>query len=241
MVDRFGNTVYLDGMTSTTAAIREFWTLAPRDGHWMLMSIQQELEGEHELKAPIIAEPVENPAASDEALVEYASEHAVDPERLAALADLDFEGSARAKAQDTALMDRRYDPGVIESAARRVLRAWAEAIDGDDDNLLAISDPAAVAQMLYFGDPAGRTRLVVRGPQVRRFRVLAVEPENSPPTVTVSADLIGIRFVQDRDTADAIAGSQDRPGAFTQTWELGLTDSVDTPWRVVSAGRPSFG
>ncbi len=240
VMDGYGNIVRLDGMDSTTAAIREFWTLERRDDRWTLMSIEQELEGEHQLSDPIIAEPVENPAASDEALTDFAAQKAVDPATIAQLADLDFEGSALNAARDTSLIDRRFDPGVIEAAARRVLRAWAEAVDGRDDNLLAISDPQAVAQMLYMGDPSGRARLVVRVPHVMAFRVLAVEPQHAPPKVVLSADLVGIRFVEDRDTTDVLAGSRDRPGAFTQTWELGLTDSPDTPWRVMNAGRPGF-
>ena len=60
---------------------------------------------------------------------------------------------------------------MLEVAARRAVAAWAEAVDGADAALRAIADADAVRELLHPGDPSGRTRLVVRGPQVRQIRI----------------------------------------------------------------------
>ena len=52
--------------------------------------------------------------------------------KLAEVADLEFEGDARAAALDLSLADGRFAPDVLEVAARRAVAAWAEAVDGDD-------------------------------------------------------------------------------------------------------------
>lgn len=236
---RDGSVVTLDGMTSRTAAIREFWTLARRDGRWTLLSIEQELEGEHQLRAPIVAEPAEDPRMADEAMVEVANEGRIDARRIAELADLDFEGSALTAARDMSLVDRRFDPNVIEVAARRVVAAWAEAVDGDDAALMAVADAGAVREMLHPGDPSGRTRLVVRGPVVRSIRVESLDAANVPARMVVRADIVGVRFIEDRDTTDVVAGDRENAQAFTQTWTLVLTEAPDTPWRVVDTGAPA--
>src|SRR5690606_19271196 len=86
---------------------------------------------------------------------------------VAEVADGDLADEARAQALDLSLVDERFAPHVLEAAARRVVAAWAEAVDGEDEPLEAVADPAAVRTLLYPGDPSGRTRLVVRGPRLR--------------------------------------------------------------------------
>ena len=73
---------------------------------------------------------------------------------IAEVADLDFTGDARAAALDLSLADGRFSPDVLEVAARRAVAAWAEAIDGADDALLALARPAAAREMLHPGDPS---------------------------------------------------------------------------------------
>lgn len=239
VVERDGDAVHLDGMTDRRAAIREYWTLAPREGRWTLVSIEQELEGDHHLRAPIVPEPAEDPRMSDQALVEAASEARIDDARIADLADLDFDGSALTAARDMSLVDRRFDPGVIEASARRLVAAWAEAVDGDDGPLLAVADLDAVRDMLHPEDPVARTRLVVRGPRIQGIHVVAVDASRIPALVTVTADIEGVWFIENRDTTDVVAGDRDRAQPFTRTWTLALSDIPDTPWRAVRTGAPA--
>ena len=110
-----------------------------------------------------------------------------------------------------ALVDQRFEPDVIEVAVRRAVAAWAEAIDGEDDALLAISDPAVVNELLYHGDSTGRTRVVVRGPALKELHVLGLDTRATPPRVAVSAEVEGARYIEDRDTTSGAPGRPEAP------------------------------
>jgi predicted lipid-binding transport protein (Tim44 family) len=217
------------------ALICEYWTLAKRNGSWIVVSIEQAAEGEHQLKAPLVATPWSDDRLRDEALVELAAGEAL-PEgfRLAEVADLDFEEDAHGRALDLSLADGRFAPDVLEAAARRAVEAWAEAVDGDDAALAAVASPEALAALLYGDDPSRRTRVVVRGPGVRRIHIADLDAEAVPATLTVEVELGGRRYVEDRDTAALLSGSQDRATTFTEVWTLALDGPDDSPWRLVA-------
>ena len=259
--DRSGHRIKRAGRFTETVRIREFWTLGkspadssaarstdgesrPRseaDGHWILVSIEQGAEGAHALDEQIIASPwADERTMRDEALVEGAVADAV-PEgtRIAEVADLDFQGDARAAALDLSLADGRFAPDVLEVAARRAVSAWAEAVDGDDAALLALAEPQAAQQLLHPGDPSQRTRLVVRGPRVKQIRITALDAAASPPTMTIEVDLEGRRYLEERDTAAVVAGSQSRQTAFTELWMLALDGNAAQPWRIAAVGAPA--
>ena len=225
----------------------EYWTLAKNlqrtkgDPAWIVVSIEQEREGAHELKEEIVATPwADEAAARDQALVEVAAAEAV-PQgtNIAELADLDFQGDARAQANDLSLADGRFAPDVLEIAARRAVAAWAQGIDGDRRSLEAIADAPVIRELLHPGDPSGRTRLVVRGPQVRGIRITALEPATDPPTMSLEVELSGKRYIEDRDTTEIVSGSQSRESQFTEHWTLALSGDNAQPWRIVSVGTPA--
>jgi predicted lipid-binding transport protein (Tim44 family) len=258
--DAYGQRISRTGQLSETTRVREYWTLAKRpddsgagqtseagrraggkpEDEWILLSIEQGAEGEHELREEIVASPWSNEGAMrDEALLEGAVADAVpDGTKIAEVADLDFEGDARAAALDLSLADGRFAPDVLEVAARRAVAAWVEAIDGDDAALHAIAEPPAVRQLLHPGDPSERTRLVVRGPEVEQIRIVALEAAAAPPTMTVEVDLRGRRYVEDRDTTQVVSGSQSRASGFTERWTLALSGDAAQPWRIVAVGSP---
>ena len=136
---------------------------------------------------------------------------------------------------------RRFAPDVLEAAARRAVEAWAEAVDGDDAALERIASPEAVAGLLYGGDATRATRLVVRGPRVKRIRIAAVQVEQVPATMTVELELGGRRYVEDRDTAAVVSGSKDSAATFTERWTLALDGPADAPWRIVGVGAERAG
>jgi predicted lipid-binding transport protein (Tim44 family) len=225
------------GASSDTVGLTEYWTLARRDGTWMVMSIEQRAEGDHQLDAEIVASPWAGQHVADEALTEVAVADKL-PEgfKTADLADFAFEHDARAKALDLSLADARFGPDVLEAAARRAVAAWAEAVDGDDARLERMAGRHAIDELLYAGDASRKTRLVVRGPGVRQIRILAVDVQSQPATMTVEVDLGGRRYVEDRDTAAVVSGSKDRATTFTERWTLALAGPDDAPWRLVAAG-----
>ncbi|MDX6343562.1 MAG: hypothetical protein QOH87_3700, partial [Trebonia sp.] len=229
--DRVGQHVKRTGRLTETTSTREFWTLTQRDGRWILASIEQGAEGEHALAAKLVPTPwSDDQALRDEAMTEAAVEDAVPSgTNLAELADLDFAGDAHAAALDLSLADGRFAPDLLEIAARRAVQAWAAAIDGEDAALRRIASAGAVQQLLHPGDPGGRTRLVVRGPEVKTIRIAGLDAAAQPPTMTVELEVTGRRYVQDRDTAAVVAGSQDRPTSFTERWTLALSSDPAQP------------
>jgi predicted lipid-binding transport protein (Tim44 family) len=162
-----------------------------------------------------------------------------DGTKLAEVADLEFEGDGRAAALDLSLADGRFAPDVLEVAARRAVAAWADAIDGDDGPLLALSDRDAARELLHPGDRSGRTRLVVRGLDVRRISIVSLDAASEPATMTIDVKLSGRRYLQDRDTAAVVSGSQSRAVTFIERWTLALDGPEEQPWRIATVGVPA--
>ena len=240
VVDAYGTRIKRAGRLSETVRVREFWTLAAPRRPLDPALDRAGRRGAHALQNELIATPwSDETGMRDEALVQGAVADAV-PEgmSIAEVADLDFSGDARAAALDLSLADGRFSPDVLEIAARRAVAAWAEAIDGADDALLALAQPAAAREMLHPGDPTKRTRLVVRGPTVRQIRILALDAAAEPPTMTLEVDLEGRRYLEDRDTAAVVAGNQARATRFTEKWTLALEGDAAQPWRIATVAAP---
>jgi predicted lipid-binding transport protein (Tim44 family) len=242
VTDHFGNRLKRAGRLTDTIKVREFWTLGKtQSGRWRLVSIEHAAEGSHALTEPIVSTPwSDNQALSDEALMEAAVNDAV-PQgtQIAEVADLDFAGDAHAAALDLSLADGRFAPDVLEVTARRAAKAWAEAVDGDDARLHSIAHGQAVKDLLHPGDPSGRTRVVVRGPEVRKLRITALDAAAQPPTMTIEVELHGRRYIEDRDTAAVLSGSQSRATDFTEQWTFALDGDERQPWLLSAVGAPA--
>jgi predicted lipid-binding transport protein (Tim44 family) len=237
--DSYGNRITRNDRLGEKVNMREFWTLV-RDSHgqWILGSIEQGAEGQHSLYGQIVATPwSDEQAMRDEALIEGAVAEAV-PEgvKVADVAKLEFEGDARAAALDLSLADGRFAPDVLEVAARRAVKAWAEAVDGGAEKLDGVASRTAIRKLLHPGDPTAQTRLVVRGPEVKQLRVVGLDAAADPPTMTVEVDVRGRRYIEDRDTAAVIAGSRTRTTEFTERWTFALDGDPAQPWRIAVAG-----
>jgi predicted lipid-binding transport protein (Tim44 family) len=232
-----GGTINKDGASSKLVSVEEWWTLARRDGRWICVSIETEAEGRHHLDDAIVARPdADDERLKDEATVEVAqADAALATVKTAEIADLDFDGDVRAAAMDLALADGRFAPDVLEVAVRRAVAGWAEAIDGEDAPLLAVASPEVAEQLLHPGDPSGATRLVVRGPQVRALRVTKLDAAADPARMSVEVDVSARRYVEDRDTADVVAGRKDAQTTFTERWTLAIDGPPENPWRIVAA------
>ena len=237
VVDRNGHKIMRKEAKSENITLCEYWTLARRGESWTVASIEQRAEGDHHLDAEIVASPWSDTARlHDEALTELAVADGLPPGFTTAdLAELEFEGDARARALDLSLADARFGPDVLEAAARRAVAAWAEAVDGDDGALEALATPAAVAALLHGGDASRATRLVVRGPRVKRIAIAAVDVDQQPATMTIAVELGGRRYVEDRDTAAVLSGSKDAASSSVERWTLALSGPADAPWQLVAA------
>jgi predicted lipid-binding transport protein (Tim44 family) len=233
VIDANGATINRNDSDSETTALAEYWTLARAGDRWILVSIEQDDEGAHQLDAPIVASPWSDDARMhDEAITELAVADAAPDASIGELVDVDYAGDGRAQALDLSVVDGRFAPAVLEAAARRAVEAWAEAVDGPDDALERAATPEAAHALLY---PRGTdSRLVVRGPRLRALRIAALDAQADPPTFAVEAELSGRRYLEDRDTAALLEGSKERERTFTERWTLALGDDAATPWRIVA-------
>jgi predicted lipid-binding transport protein (Tim44 family) len=239
VVNGHGMMIAHNDSETTQRALAEYWTLCKReeDGHWMLLSIEQKAEGDHHLAADLVATPWDDTARlRDESLLEGAAADAL-PEGTnhGELVSVSYADDARAAALDLSLVDGRFAPDVLEVAVRRVIYAWAEAVDGPDEALEAISTPEALRELLHPGDPSGRTRLVVRGPKVQAVQITTLDADAQPPRMTVTVQAEGRRYIENRDTAAVVAGSQSTATRFTEHWTLALDGNTVNPWRIVDA------
>jgi predicted lipid-binding transport protein (Tim44 family) len=57
VVDQHGCKIRRNESLGEVSRMCEYWTLGNRDGHWIVVSIEQEREGRHQLSEPIIATP----------------------------------------------------------------------------------------------------------------------------------------------------------------------------------------
>ena len=236
-----GGRMNANGESDSTKTLEEYWTLGRTQNGWMLLSIETDEEGKHHLKSDIVATPWDDTQRlRDQSLVEGAvADKVAEGFTVAEVADLDFDGDARAAALDLSLADARFGPDVLEAAARRAVAAWAEAVDGEDRQLEAIAEPQAMQELLHPGDPSGRTRLVVRGPRIDAVRITALDAGAQPPAMTIELDVTGTRYVQNRDTAAVVAGSDSAAASFTERWTMTLSGPDEQPWKLAGvAGAP---
>jgi predicted lipid-binding transport protein (Tim44 family) len=241
VVNKKGQHITQTGTSSEMTRLQEYWTLGKSaTGGWMVLSIEQDKEGAHHLESDIVASPWgDDKRLRDEALVEGAvADKVLDGYKISDVADLDFEGDARTAALDLSLADGRFAPDILEAAVRAAVGGWTEAVDGEDDALLALSTPDAAHDLLYPDGSGEKRRLVVRGPQVKALRIVALDAAAEPPTMTVEVDVSGRRYVQDRDTAAVLSGSAEKEQSFTERWLMGLSGDDKNPWRIVDATAP---
>ncbi|MEW6476741.1 MAG: TIM44-like domain-containing protein [Actinomycetota bacterium] len=235
--DRRGRIVFRDTSDSGRRTHSEYWTLAKRDGRWILVTVEAEEEGAHNLTGPIIAAPWADDRLSDRATFERAAASTVEPEVLAEIAPFEFAGDLRVAALDLAAFDGRYAPDVLEASARQAVAAWTEAVNGNDGALAALVGDRGVNQLLY-PDGSRRRRLVIRGARLRDLRIVELNARARPPAMTVLATIVGRRYVESRATGAVIQGRRDQDSTFTVRWELRLSRRPETPWRIVRTTVP---
>lgn len=237
--DDRGRRIMRTDSEAETRVLAEYWTLCKReeDGRWMLLSVEQRAEGDHHLSEPLVATPWgDTKRLRDEALVGLAvADRLPAGTEVSEIASISYEGDARAEALDLSLADGRFAPDVLEVAVRRVLVAWAEAVDGSDRGLAALASPEALRELLHPGDAGEDARLVVRALRLRAVTIEDLDASADPPRMTVVVEAEGRRYMEDRDTADVLSGSQSRPTRFTERWTFGLDGPSVDPWRIIDA------
>jgi predicted lipid-binding transport protein (Tim44 family) len=240
VVDQRGQVVFRDANDNGKRTRSEYWTLGKREGHWVLVSVEEEHEGAYHLNEPIVASPADDEQLHDEAVIERGVAAAAQPDRFAEVAvtiPLEFADKARLAALDVAQLDGRWAPDVLEAAARRAVAAWAEAIDGNHQSLIDIAGRHTANALLYPGSDR-RTRQVIRGAELLNLRIIHLEPAAKPPTMTVEATIRAHRYTESRSTGAVLEGSKTRTDTFSEQWDLILTHNRVNPWRIASRHQP---
>lgn len=238
VVDQRGRHIHRKESFGEASRMSEYWTLGKRDGHWIVVSIEQEREGRHQLSDPIVATPwSDDQRLEEESLAEQAAaEKPVAGFSVADVASPEFAGDLHAAALDLSLVDGRFAPDLLTAEVRRAVAAWAQAVDGNRGELAALASSQALAAMLHPGDSSGRTRVVVRGPEVRSVRIVALDARSAPARMTVEVEVHGSRYIEDRDTTEIVAGDPHSRRSFRERWHLALEGDDAHPWRIVGAG-----
>lgn len=232
---QYGERLYEQGQLDETVRLSQYWTLGKRDGRWILLSIEEDGEGDHHLQGEVVARADLDPTLADQARTEVAVAGAAAPAAtLAELVPASLSDDARATALDLALVDDRFSPDVLTAAVRRAVAAWTAAIDGADDELEAVSTPDAVRELLY-ADAGADVRTVVRGPRVEDVVIERVRGDVAPPRIEVTVRHRARWYREDRDTQAVLAGSRTAETQREEHWAFVLTDDADVVWRLVAA------
>jgi predicted lipid-binding transport protein (Tim44 family) len=231
---RWGQRLFEEGAVDENIVLSQYWTLGKRDGRWILLSIEEDGEGDHNLMAPVVARPDMDPALADRSRTEIAVADRTDLETLTELIPASLSDDARATALDLSLVDDRFSPDVLTVAVRRAVAAWTTAIDGPDAGLEEVATPDAVRRLLY-ADTSGDVRTVVRGPRIDDVVIERVIGESSPPRIEVAVQYHGRWYREDRDTQTIVEGSRTKEQARAERWTFALTDDTDVVWQLVAA------
>lgn len=232
LYDSAGRVVFRDGNDKGRRTMSEYWTMAKRDGRWILVSVETDWEGAHHLRSPIVPSPWADDRLEHIATLERASGATIPPAALAAAVPAELADDLRLAALDLAGFDGRYAPDVLEASARRTVAAWADAIDGDDRPLVHMAGGGNTTRLLH-PDRNRRHRLVIRGPRLRQLRITALRPKATPPAMTIEATITARRYIEHRANNAVLVGSRDHDSTFTVRCDLELSDHPRVPWRIV--------
>ncbi len=198
-------------------SLREYWTLArssiDEDARWILISIEQQAEGDHHLDSDIVA----TPWGDDKRLTAAATLTSSRPRRHAVaagfttadLVDPDFAEDVRAAALDLSLVDARFGPDV-HPGVRHAVRwrpGWRPST-APTTRWRALATPEAIRALLHPGDaapgpddPPGRPGGVVRRTRSTCRRLGSRRPSrHGSPSRSPRG---GRRYIEDRDTGAA--------------------------------------
>jgi hypothetical protein len=155
-------------------------------------------------------------------------------------AGLRYTKSAAAAIRQAGAADRRLDAGFIDASVRRIVAAWARAVQGDETALAAFARPEAVQALLHPVRAGQRTRLTARDLRVTDITVDRSQPDAWPPVLVIRCDCRGVRLVEDLGTGSVLSGDRDAEAAFLQILEISPDGPEPWPWRVTAGDTRTF-
>jgi hypothetical protein len=210
-----------------------YWTLVREGDSWCIELVESAAEGAHYLIDPMPDQGLEQ-ALHDEATISTAVE-SVAPDLVPVGELTDVDASTHTQLLDLSLVDGRYAPDVIVACACEIARAWESATFARDRKLLEPWCTPEAATQLFHPTPHGLRRVLNLGP--RRVKINALDPDAAPPTVSVTLQLHGQRWLA-TDHGSKISGSRTHQRDFTEHWTLALDPSPECPWRLTDVQDP---
>jgi hypothetical protein len=200
---------------------------------WRVVHVESDIEGQHYLTDPLPEEGSDQ-QLHDEATISTAVDSA--PSADMSVTELtDVDASTKGQLLDLSLVDGRYAPDVIAACACEIARAWESATFARDRKQLEPwCTPEAAGQL--FAPAPHRVRRVL-DVETRRVQITGLDRDSDPPTVSVTVELHGRRWLAD-DWGITISGSNRRHRDFAEQWTLRLDPSMQCPWRLIDVLDP---
>lgn len=209
------------------------WTLI-RDGEsWSIDRVESVADGQHYLTDPL-PDQGSDQELHDEATISSALED-VAPGEVPVAELTDVDASTQSQLLDLSLVDGRYAPDVIAACVSEIARAWESATFAQDRKLLEPGCTPEAATQLFHPTPHGLRRVL--NLKTRRVQINALHPDLEPPTVSVTVQLHGQRWLA-TSHGGKISGSRTRQREFTEHWTLRLDPSTEFPWRLIDVQDP---
>lgn len=216
--------------------VMAFWTLIGNEnGSWTVTDFEPMDRGRHYLEDPLPAGPSDGDLRDDATISLAVADGAL----ATATAELtEVDAPVRRRLLDLSLVDGRYAPDAIAACVREIARAWEAAVEHGEREVLERWTTPEAATQLSRPTPNGLRR--VRNLDVRQVRIEALDTDSDLPTVTVAAELEGIRWLANRHGVGQtpISGSQLRRRSFTEHWTLRFHPHDDSPWILTDVKDP---
>jgi hypothetical protein len=194
-----------------------YWTFLKRDHVWTRTAVEDQWAGRRHLKH----DPLSTPEADlgrlrDRAVLAEASGDTAPAALAKPAGTVVGRAGARAAALDLSLIDRRYELDVIKSCMNRILAAWDLATNGEPTALDPLTTPQARRQLLK---PARGLPSALREPRLRKLKLVELDADAEPPTVTLLATVQAHPDIWHLDIC----------------WRLALTPDGEQPWTLNDA------
>jgi hypothetical protein len=215
--------------------VDERWTLGRREGLWVLLSVSGDPLADSLLAAPLITDPSsDTERLREESLAESAQEQKLGDEVV--LSDLiGADEPARLALLDLSVIDSRFTPALIGADLQHLLETWEAAVTGSEAPFENLASAQARSALLR---PAPGARLLMRDAILKSWEPTRVDVSQQPIVLEVNLDVEGVRYVVN-DDGRRVAGNTKDPRRMNLAWTLELTDSAQTPWRLLTSNAPA--
>src|SRR5436305_2336640 len=204
-----------------------YWRMRPEGKGWKIEGVEGAAEGRYFLTDPLLDKGADQELHDQAAISTAVDDEA--PEQLPVGQLTDVDAPTRSQLLDLSVLDGRYAPDAIAACVSEIARLWESATSAQDRTPLEPWCTAEAATQLFHPTPHGWRRVL--NLETRRVQIEALHTESDPPTISVTLQLHGQRWLA-TDHGTRLSGSRIRHRDFTEHWTLRLAQSTSCPWRL---------